>query len=159
MLQLADGIHGISKAEWPGRVQKLETGNLITHTKGIPIWLDGAHNAHGAEALVKAMTLQSDNAQNWAVIIGALNTRPIKDFLRQIQPLAKQIVAITIPDQDAALPAEDIQSAAQTLGLSCKTAPDIYQALLEINGETQILICGSLYLAGHILTENGTLPA
>ncbi|MGC6517816.1 MAG: bifunctional folylpolyglutamate synthase/dihydrofolate synthase [Candidatus Puniceispirillaceae bacterium] len=158
VMALSDGISGIGQAVWPGRVQKLEDGSLVKLTKGTAIWLDGAHNAHGAHALVEAMADKSGAPHSWSVIIGALNTRPVADFLAQIRPLAKQIVAITIPFQEAALPAEEIAIAAQQQGLECKTAPDIQQALSMIADEPQILICGSLYLAGHILTENGTLP-
>ena len=159
VVDIEDAIAGISKAVWPGRVQKLETGTLVSLCHGTPIWLDGAHNAHGANALVHAMGDLSDTASKWSIIIGALDTRPIADFLAQIAPIADQIIAITIPDQDAALPAQDIADAATALGLKSKTAPDIHQALTEIQDEPQILICGSLYLAGHVLSENNTYPS
>ena len=159
VVKLPDALAGIGKAVWPGRVQKLDTGNLVSLCHGTPLWLDGAHNAHGAAALVQAMTKLSVQKQKWAIIIGALDTRPIADFLAQIAPIAGQIVALTIPDQDAALPAADIADAAATRGLQCKTAPDIHQALTDIQDEPQILICGSLYLAGHVLSENNTLPS
>ena len=159
VVNLDQAIAGIGKAVWPGRVQKLETGTLVSLCHGTPIWLDGAHNAHGAAALVKAMSKLSAKKQKWSIIIGALNTRPIADFLAQIAPITDQIIAITIPDQEAALQAQDIADAATKLGLECKTAPDIHQALREIQDEPQILICGSLYLAGHVLSENNTLPS
>ena len=156
-------VGGTDKAVWPGRVQCLTQGALVKRTNGTPIWLDGAHNAHGAQALVKAMAQKSESNQKWAVIIGALDTRPIGDFLAQLAPMAATIIAITIPEQDAALSADEIKQAADGLedewGLECKTAPDIHQALSLIQDEPQILICGSLYLAGHVLTENGTLPS
>ena len=153
---LSQSANGISKARWPGRVQKLETGALVEITNGTPIWLDGAHNAHGAAALVRTMTAISQD--KWTIIMGVLNTRPVGDFLAQIAPLADQVIALTIPDQDAALTAEEIAQSAHAIGLKCKTAPDIHHALQDISHHPNILICGSLYLAGHILNENGTLP-
>lgn len=158
LVSMKDGIDGIANATWPGRVQKLETGALVQAVGGTPIWLDGAHNAHGAAALVTAMTQLQDTDSGWSVIIGALNTRPIADFLAQIAPLASEVIAITIPDQDAAISADEIKKAADDQGLSCKTAPDIHQALSAIKDASHILICGSLYLAGHVLLENNTLP-
>ena len=152
-------IGGTDKAVWPGRVQCLTHGTLVERTNGTPIWLDGAHNAHGAQALVKAMMQKSEGDQKWAIVLGTLDTRPVADFLAQIAPMAAIIIAITIPDQDAALSADEIKQAADALGLKCKTAPDIHQALSLIQDEPQILICGSLYLAGHVLTENGTQPS
>lgn len=157
VMSLQDGLDGIAKAVWPGRVQKLTTGSLTKITNGTAIWLDGAHNAHGATALVEAMSMEYDG--KWSIVIGALNTRPIADFLEQIAPLAGDIIALTIPDQEAALSADEIKQAADAKGLSCKTAPDIHQALSHISSSPHILICGSLYLAGHVLTENNTLPA
>ncbi len=158
IISVSAALSGTDKAVWPGRVQRLDKGHLVEGAGGIPIWLDGAHNAHGANALVKAMATRGKAGEKWALIIGALDTRPIADFLAQIQPIAAQVVAITIPDQDAALSADEIKQAADTLGIECKTAPDIHHALSLIKDKPQRLICGSLYLAGHILTENGTLP-
>ena len=146
-------IAGVAKAKWPGRVQKLDTGRLINITGGTPIWLDGAHNAHGAEALVKTM---SD--KQWCVIIGALNTRPIEDFISQIAPMAARIIAVTIPQQEAALSASEISEAADKYGIAAITAPTLQAAVTLAQNEPHILICGSLYLAGHVLDENGTLP-
>ena len=146
-------IAGVAKAKWPGRVQKLDAGRLINITGGTPIWLDGAHNAHGAEALVKTM---SD--KQWCVIIGALNTRPIEDFIAQIAPMAARIIAVTIPQQEAALSASEISEAADKYGIAAMTAPTLQAAVTLAQNEPHILICGSLYLAGHVLDENGTLP-
>ncbi len=157
-VKIEDALAGIGAANWPGRVQKLTSGALVDITDGTPIWLDGAHNAHGAAALVHAMQQKADKSETWAIIIGVLDTRPVADFLAQIAPIASRIIAITIPDQDAALTADDIKQAALATGLKCKTAPDIHHALSDVKDEPRILICGSLYLAGHILSENGTLP-
>ena len=157
-VKIADALAGISAANWPGRVQKLTSGALVDITNGTPIWLDGAHNAHGAAALVNAMQQKTDENETWAIILGVLDTRPVADFLAQIAPITSRIIAITIPHQDAALTADEIRQAALATGLECKTAPDIHHALLDVKDEPRILICGSLYLAGHILSENGTLP-
>lgn len=158
VVDIAAALAGISTASWPGRVQKLTSGALVDITNGTPIWLDGAHNAHGATALVEAMQQKANKGERWAIIMGVLDTRPVGDFLAQIAPIASRIIAITIPEQDAALQADEIKDAASAQGLPCKTAPDIHQALSEVVDEPRILICGSLYLAGHILAENGTLP-
>ena len=121
--------------------------------QGNSIWLDGAHNAHGAEALVKTL-----NDKKWHIIIGALDTRPIDDFLAQIEPIAEHITAITIPHQPAALSASDIYQAADKRGIKADTATSLQAALTAAMNADHILICGSLYLAGHVLAENGTYP-
>ena len=153
LCDMSKAIDGISKAHWPGRIQKLTTGALVDIVQGTTIWLDGAHNAHGAEALVN--TLKS---KKWRIIMGALDTRPIGDFLAQLKPIVEHITAVTIPDQPAALPAKDIREAADNLGIQSDTAASIQAALTSAQNADNILICGSLYLAGHVLAENGTLP-
>ena len=146
-------IHGIGKAHWPGRIQELTTGHLVDIVQGNSIWLDGAHNAHGAEALVKTL-----HHKKWHIIIGALDTRPIDDFLAQIEPIAEHVTAITIPHQPAALSAADIFAAADKRGIKADAASSLQAALTAAQNADHILICGSLYLAGHVLAENGTYP-
>ena len=153
LCDMSKAIHGIAKAHWPGRIQKLTKGALVDIVQGTPIWLDGAHNAHGAEALVRTL-----KPKKWRIIIGALDTRPIGDFIAQLKPMAEHITAVTIPDQLAALPASDIQNAADALGIQSDTASSIQAALTAAQNADNILICGSLYLGGHVLAENGTLP-
>ena len=153
LCNLDKAMHGISKASWPGRIQQLRTGHLVDIVHGNSIWLDGAHNAHGAEALVKTL-----NDRSWHIIIGALDTRPIGDFLAQIKPIAEQVTAVTIPNQPAALKAGEICDTAEMLGIKSDKAASIQAALTAAQNSDNILICGSLYLAGHVLAENGTYP-
>ena len=152
---------GAAKAVWPGRVQHLETGLLAEQSAPIPLWLDGAHNAHGAEAL--AATLPELHDGPWVLLCGALNTRDPKDFLTPLKDKVSAAFTITIPGQDAALPAEEIAQSALSLGLNARAYDtvenafhDAINAAKEIDGA--IIIAGSLYLAGHILGLNGTLP-
>jgi len=154
---------GIGEARWPGRIQRLEKGRLAELLNGAPLWLDGAHNAHGADALVATLKQLSD--KNWQIVFGALNTRPAEEFLRQLLPVADKIHTLTIPGQDAALSAGTLADTAGKLGIPAQPSTCIRTALTAIAAaDTQrhsrlpVIICGSLYLAGHILYENGTLP-
>jgi len=55
------------------------------------------------------------------------------------------------------LPAEATCDAARAVGLNAETAADVNAALEAIvtqTPEARVLICGSLYLAGHILRQN-----
>ena len=153
LCDMSKAIDGIAKAHWPGRIQKLTTGALVDIVQGTTIWLDGAHNAHGAEALVRTL-----KPKKWRIIIGALDTRPISDFIAQLKPIAEHVTAVTIPDQPAALSASAIWEAADNLGIPSDLAASIQAALTAAQNADNILICGSLYLAGHVLAENGTLP-
>ena len=152
---------GLAAAKWPGRIQKLSGGSLADILlSGRALWLDGAHNAHGAAALIH--TLQSLHNGKWMVIFGALNTRPAEDFLAQIKPIAAHIHCLTITDQPAAITAQTLANIAASLDIPAKAASTARAALADIDARTDkampVIICGSLYLAGQILAENKTLP-
>jgi dihydrofolate synthase/folylpolyglutamate synthase len=152
---------GVAKANWPARIQALKTGRLISRCPaGQKIWLDGAHNRHGAEALAKS--LQDIDNRKWVMIAGALNTRPPADFLDALKPLLHHLITITIPDQEASLTAETLSQTATDLGIASSTATDLPRALdmatAITKGDMPLIIGGSLYLSGHVLTENETIP-
>ena len=59
---------------------------------------------------------------------------------------------------------DTLADAARSLGMRVETAPGVADALQSLTRlvyevPPRILIAGSLYLAGHVLAENGTLPA
>ena len=153
---------GSAKAIWPGRLQQLESGSLTQLLPHQPLWLDGAHNAHGATALAAALPSLSD-AASWHFITGAMNTRPPEEFLDKIAPLAASLYCVAIPDQPASLTAEALAMTATPSCNAARPAASVAAALsaiatMEDRRHLPIMICGSLYLAGHVLTVNGTLP-
>ena len=148
---------GVREAEWFGRIQELKTGQLIQDLS-CSLWLDGAHNAHGAEAL--AATLKTISDKPWTLICGALNTRNPEDFIKPLAPVISHAVTLTIPEQDASLSADELAGhVIRATNIMAEPAADIKQAL-KIAEEygNNIIIAGSLYLAGHVLEQNGTLP-
>ena len=148
---------GITNAIWPGRVQNLNTGALVKIWPYQPIWLDGAHNSHGATAL--ATTLRTIHDGKWNVICGALNTRDPAEFLAPLRPLTGRIACLTIPDQDASLTATEMSDAAKNLGLAASPSTTLAACFDLLDQAAPVIICGSLYLAGHVLIQNKTLPA
>ena len=151
---------GVTKANWPGRLQRLAEGPL-DRLASRPVWVDGAHNAHGAEALATALPAVDD--RGWHFICGALDTRPADEFLDRIAPLAASITCIAIPDQPASLSANDLAQAAWKSFPAARIASSITGALQALadgpdDAGLPVMICGSLYLAGHVLAENGSLP-
>ena len=151
-----EAFSGLTRAVWPARVQNISHGKLAKIGQINTLILDGAHNAHGAQALKNSLADLSD--QKWAVIFGALNTRPAAEFLAMIKPICAKLVCLTIPDQDAALSADELALEAQRLGIDASPAASLTQAIKAIEGAEHAVICGSLYLGGHVLAENETLP-
>jgi dihydrofolate synthase/folylpolyglutamate synthase len=65
---------------------------------------------------------------------------------------------VSIPGEKNTLPAEATRDAALDAGLPAEAAPSVAEALATIaarNPQARVLICGSLYLAGQVLKENG----
>ena len=153
-------IDGAAGADWPGRVQRLPDGELTAVAgKDVEVWLDGAHNAHGAAALARSIKGMGP----WVMIAGALNTRPPGDFLGPLAPLVVHAVTLAIPGNAASLNARQMADAAKDSGIPSETAANIMDAMEKaatVAGReaANILISGSLYLGGHALEANGTLP-
>ncbi len=146
----------VTRAEWPARMQRLRHGPLIDLAPQAELWLDGGHNPAGGEAI--AATLARMPARPTHLICGMLNTKDVTGYMR---PLAAQVTAlhaVSIPGEKNTLPADATRDAARAVGIDATSAPSVADALTAItatNPEARILICGSLYLAGYILRENG----
>ena len=87
-----------------------------------------------------------------------LNTKDIAGYLRPLAAHACSLTAIDIPGEANTLPAETTAGVAASTGMISTTAPDAAAAIagiVERTPQARILICGSLYLAGRVLRENG----
>lgn len=151
---------GLKRAEWPGRLQKLSEGNLVSLIpKGWELWIDGGHNQAAAEAILNFVKVWSDTPL--VIIFGSLNSRNPDDFLKILAPVTTLAVCITIPGEKSALKARDCYLAAQSVGIEAIETTSIKSALekaAHYGTKGKILVCGSLYLAGAVLAENGTPP-
>jgi dihydrofolate synthase/folylpolyglutamate synthase len=156
---------GLRTVEWPARMQRLTQGPLIDLApKGSEVWLDGGHNPHGAAAVARAMAdLEERTEKPLYLICGMLANKDSVGFLSAFRGLARHIVTVTIPDEEASLGAGALYDRARAAGLDASPAEDVEDAMLQIaamarmeddDTAPRILICGSLYLAGTVLVEN-----
>ncbi len=136
---------GLQTATWPARLQRLTGTLLALLPRGADLWLDGAHNPGGAQAIAAQL-------EAWAgpttLLVGMKQSKDVTEFLRIVMPYAARIFAVAEPGQHLALPVEDIIAASGGVALP---GPDIAGALRQIVAPTRVLICGSLYLAGEVL--------
>ena len=152
---------GLRSVIWPARIQPLNGKLRDLLPRSSELWLDGAHNAHGAAAL--AVSLEEMNAARrkpLILIVGMMNTREPADFLKSFVPMAPRVLALTIPGEPNAHPAGHIAEAATAAGLSARTHRSVESALRDAAGTpgARVVICGSLYLGGDVLAKNGTPP-
>lgn len=143
-------------AEWPARMQRLKHGPLVDTAGTAELWLDGGHNAAAGEALAKVLADLPPRPTH--MICGMLNTKDVTGYLQPLAQQTQSLTAVSIPGEQNTLPAEETAAAARAVGLSAATATSVQTALQSLvfdNPDIRILICGSLYLAGNILRENG----
>ena len=86
-----------------------------------------------------------------------LNTKDVAGYLGPLAGVADSLTAVSIPGEANTLPAETTADAARDVGLrpSRPTARSRPCSGSRPRRPARILICGSLYLAGGILRENG----
>ncbi|MDB9943702.1 bifunctional folylpolyglutamate synthase/dihydrofolate synthase [Octadecabacter sp.] len=145
----------VTQARWPARMERLTNGPLVDRAAPAELWLDGGHNPAAAHAI--AVTLDTLPKRETHLICGMLNTKDVAGFMQPLAPYATSLVAVAIPGETNTLPAETTAEAATAAGISAHSAPDVYAALDAITAKTpnaRIMICGSLYFAGHVMREN-----
>jgi dihydrofolate synthase/folylpolyglutamate synthase len=146
----------VTQAEWPARMQRLKQGPLVEAAGTAELWLDGGHNPAAGHAL--ATVLSEMPKVPTFLICGMLNTKDIKGYLRPLAVHATGLYAVSIPGETATLSAGTTAQAARDAGMNAQEAPDVLTALMTIIAQephARVLICGSLYLAGNILRQNG----
>jgi dihydrofolate synthase/folylpolyglutamate synthase len=152
---------GLRKVQWPGRLQNLHGRLADLLPAGSELWLDGSHNPHGAAALAQALAdMQARRPMPLRLIMGLMNTRRPADVLAPFVGMVEHVHALAIPGESNAHPAAAIVADAVQLGLAATREDSILTALAEAAkaGPARIVFCGSLYLAGNVLHQNGTPP-
>lgn len=146
----------VTRAEWPARMQRLKRGPLVEAAAGAELWLDGGHNPAGGEAI--AATLAAMPQRPTHAICGMLNTKDVTGYMRPLAGHLTSLHAVSIPGEKNTLSAAETADAARRAGLAAMEAENVAAALHAITARdpaARVLICGSLYLAGSILRENG----
>ena len=155
---------GMTRVEWPARMQRLGHGKL---TELAPpdseVWLDGGHNSDGGQAIAAALAdLEERVPRPLVLIVGMLSTKDSAGFLQNFAGLARKVIAVPI-HQDKTVPAAELAEVAAAVGIP-SLARDTLESAIKVTGKLdlepapRILITGSLYLAGEVLAANGTLP-
>ncbi|MEA2840192.1 MAG: dihydrofolate synthase / folylpolyglutamate synthase [Methylobacteriaceae bacterium] len=163
-LQVSAIETGLTRAEWPARLQRLRRGRVAALApREAEIWLDGGHNADGGRVLAQVMAdFEEKSPRPLILICGTLATKETRAFLRPFKGLAQEVVAVPIAgDHYGRLPAE-IAFAAQQEGIPAAASGSVGSALEYLSARDwsappRILIAGSLYLAGEVLRFDGAV--
>ena len=156
---------GLNSTYWPARLQKIEKGNLfdliIDYNIKNELWIDGGHNEDASIQLRKSMSFI--NKKNLHIIYGSLKNKDHISFLKNLTFIASSLCVVEIETHPSSIPKKTAMVAAKAAGWKkIYPANDIRDAIKHIcslndscDSQVSILICGSLYLAGDVLKENG----
>ena len=140
---------GMNKTRWLGRLQWSTWQNH-------PLLIDGAHNPAAAIAL-RSYVDSLDQPVTW--VMGMLSTKDHEDIFEVLLKPEDELHLVPVPDHSSAQP-EDLAALGTQVcpNLSnCQTYQDVFTALNTVmesakNADTEklIVLCGSLYLIGHL---------
>jgi dihydrofolate synthase / folylpolyglutamate synthase len=153
---------GLRNVIWPARMQNLGAGHLRKFISGeSELWLDGGHN--GPAGVVLAQAFKALPPRPLVMIWGMLNTKHPGVFIANFKDLVTHVFTIAIPDEASAIGADELAKIANANGIIASSATSLENALEQISflkPAPRILICGSLYLAGHVLAlHSGETPS
>ncbi len=159
----AAAARGLIAVTWPARLQRLTRGPLAEALPaGWEVWLDGAHNEAGGQVLARQVAAWRQERPDLAVhlVFGMLSTHDPETFLRPLAGLAEGLRAVAIGGAHQTLSNADAAAAARRAGFpEAAAADDLLSAARSLAAThprpARLLICGSLYLAGEVLAENG----
>mgnify|MGYP003670705026 CR=1 FL=1 len=153
---------GLRTVEWPARMQRLTRGPLVDllplHAE---LWLDGGHNPQAGRAIAMLMADIASSAPAPLFLIAAMKeTKDARGFFAPFEGLAAHVEVIAIPNDPACLTPAQLVEAAGAAGLDVSPAASLREAFAKTIARAgmtrpRILICGSLYLAGAVLSDHG----
>jgi dihydrofolate synthase/folylpolyglutamate synthase len=120
------------------------------------IWLDGGHNPAGAEVVADAIKdLDWQRSGPVHLVWGMMETKDAHAVIGAFRGLVDHVYTVPVPDEPGGFEPEALAAIARASGFAATVAYGLRHALLLSNASARrpanVLICGSLYLAGHVL--------
>ena len=150
---------GLTRVQWPARLQQLALGPLTRFVpSNVQLWVDGGHNAAAGTVLADAVRTRF-RARPLRLVVGMLRNKSPEAFLAPLIPFVEHFWGVPIIGEDNSISAADLAACARRLGLLAEPAPDLKTAVKAASATASyVLICGSLYLAGQVLSANNEMP-
>jgi dihydrofolate synthase/folylpolyglutamate synthase len=150
---VAMDVAGIAAAQWPARLQRLEGRLAALLPPDWELWLDGGHNPGAGIVLGEHIAGWHDRAVH--LIVGMKDNKDAVGFLQPLIPHATTLWAVAEPEQHSALPVESIIAASGGVARRGSRVVDALRAIPRDGRPARVLICGTLYLAGEVLKQDG----
>ncbi|MEM8539300.1 MAG: folylpolyglutamate synthase/dihydrofolate synthase family protein [Pseudomonadota bacterium] len=144
---------GTRSATWPARLQRLGPGPLTALCPGAEVWLDGGHNPHAAKAIADHFTALGGNR---VLVCAMMASKDHAGFFKALGETFQAVHTIDNPGGQAAVTAQDLADFARQFTPKVRAHTSLNAALKAAMADApdRILIGGSLYLAGEVLTAN-----
>ncbi len=152
-----DICEAITTTYWPARLEPITSGKIFEMIPcGWEMFLDGAHNPHGASGLARWADTRKDKPLY--IIFGTTKGKDVTRYLQILKPYIKYVCGICVNHETNAQRGSVISEAAKKLGIPSAPfdfLPNAIKHIIENEIEPSIiLICGSLYLAGDVMKIN-----
>jgi dihydrofolate synthase/folylpolyglutamate synthase len=150
-------------ADWPARLQRLDGALAARLPAGSELWLDGLHNPAAARAIAEFFPTSSTGGRPFHLILGLLENKDPVGVLKPFVGRADSVHTVVVPGHAHHTPAV-LARLADKVGMAARPADSVSDALARIAQEAKpglppiVLIGGSLYLAGQVLVEDGSIP-
>ncbi|WP_072378672.1 folylpolyglutamate synthase/dihydrofolate synthase family protein [Novosphingobium sp. NDB2Meth1] len=141
---------GIRAARWPARLQRLGAGPLTALAGNRTVWLDGGHNPDAGQAIARHFA----DSPPLHLVMGMLTSKDPSAILRPLEGKLASVSIVPAPGHDAHTPADF----APFTALPVASFANVADALAALPGKGDVLIAGSLYLAGDVLRRNDEAP-
>ncbi len=137
---------GLEQTEWAGRFTVIEEDPLFL--------VDGAHNRDAADRLLETLKLYVPEKRK-IFIIGVLGDKEYDYMMSRLAPEAERIVTVMTPDNQRALPAEELAEAVRKYNPNVEAAENIPEAVKKAKGyaggDGMVLAFGSLSYLGDLI--------
>jgi dihydrofolate synthase / folylpolyglutamate synthase len=150
---------GLRNVEWPARMQRLTSGPLAELVgEDTELWLDGGHNPAAGDMLADTLAMLDEKSPKPVyLVVGMMGGKDALGFLAPFRGLVRAIYTVPIPgSHEAPHSEEQLAEIARNAGIQSLDRKNVIDALQTIAGlaagPKRVLICGSLYLAGHVLS-------
>lgn len=144
-------VQGVASASWPARMQKLSAHPFNAQLPHTDIWLDGGHNPHAAEVIAHWAKTQSCKI---TLVLGMLANKDAAGYLSPLMPYLEQVVLVPLAGQPCQTAASIAPLLPPNTGFHASERLDQAMELLAKHPpKGAVLIAGSLYLAGSVLSR------
>ena len=143
---------GITNIKSIARLQEIKSGKIKKFVKNNKLYIDGSHNALGAEMLVNHLEKKDCRKH---IILGMMKNKDHINYIKFFKNKISTLTIIDIPNQKNSIKGTDLLKKINSFK-NIKYKKTIHEALmgLELEENDIVLITGSLYLAGEVLKLN-----